>query len=619
MGHFYPSCVVNLRLRFDESFQIDPDMPAPLLRDGGQNVVADPSPKAAKRPLFTQIGKQQLSFVQNRVPRSAQVTLPAYRQAGKFELELDWRELPIDPRLLRAIGIEIYFGTVSPDDFASGMISVENGVRRSVLATKDAAGATRDDLLALVGFVDTWSVTHTDQGSSVHMSGRDIRGLFLDSPINPDVVAKVDLGRPLPFVIADILRHHPASADMKILYNPQDWPDGVPPSVADKEGLTRVRQGADSQGGGGDSGQSDAPNFWDIVTRYCFLVGAIPFFRGRNLIIRPSRAIFDQSKPQGQEPQNAALSAISSSRVARERTLAMGGGLVGFDASTWDPVFETPTRVDDEGKEFAIRKFIYGRNVKELTFERKFTGTKCPLIEVVSYDTSSKNRGGDSKLLIETWPPADATLARISGVYPSGLLSQTDKIQVPVPGIRDRTRLQAIARALYEEIGRGELGGSCKTGFLASFKGGNSDPDVCRLRPGHSIEFSFDARQLAPNGAPAASTELQLHRASFDEAVTQVRKTLGGTDENLARALVASSRSQAIGLLRVFRTANVVFSWSQSEGLQTSFDFQNYVVARQDVSQPLGPNKAPAVQTVIARTPKITAKVPQPQTTPKVP
>jgi len=64
--------------------------------------------------------------------------------------------------------------------------------------------------------------------------------------------------------------------------------------------------------------------------------------------------------------------------------------------------------------------------------------------------------------------------------------------------------------------------------------------------------------------------------------------------------IVASSRSQIIDLLRTFRVANVVFTWSLGSGVQVAFDFQNYFVARHGITEQLGKNVlAPVSKTLI--------------------
>ncbi len=584
----YPSCVVNLRLRFDESFQVV-ELPAAGPQDGDPLSAILPAITLGRsrstpnggsgftggnRPLITQTGSDNLSFVMDRVPKTAQVELPGYRQAGKFTLEFDWRELPIDPRLVRSAAVEIFFGTVSPDDFSTGMTRVEaNGRRRSILRTADDGGVPRDDLMTLCGVADTWFISQTGESSMVKIEGRDLRGIFLDSPVNEEMATKLDLTQSLDLVILEILASHPAAAYMTIIYAAEDWPGGVPPSVLDKDGLTRVRRKAQGDGASAST-QDDKLSMWDLITRYCFLVGAIPYFRGRSLVLRPALSVFDQSKPK-------------------------------FSSS--DKVFDPVTRVDDEGSAFTTRKMVFGRNIKELTFERKLSGVKVPTIEVVSFDTSSKTRGA-GKLLIAQWPPADQTAAKMTNVSPSGEVAQEDKLVISVPGVRNLDKLTGVARSIWEEVGRGELGGSCKTGQVASFKGGNEDPDLLRLRPGDVVEFLTDTRQVSDK-VPGASTYVDGLRVSFDQQVEEVRTALSGKaghgDENLARVIVASARSAVVDLLRSFRTANVIFTWSIASGVAVAFDFQNYFVVRYGIQEQLGANTKPGVnQTVNSSTAK---------------
>lgn len=52
-------------------------------------------------PLVLRRGDANVSYVLNRVPKRASVELPGYRQAATFELTVDFKELPIDPRTLQ--------------------------------------------------------------------------------------------------------------------------------------------------------------------------------------------------------------------------------------------------------------------------------------------------------------------------------------------------------------------------------------------------------------------------------------------------------------------------------------------------------------------------------------
>lgn len=597
MPIYFPSCVVNFRLRFDEAFQ-ETAQPDPTSAEELQNaIVYSASKRQALSKMLAQsradrTAQDNLSFLADRVPLTATVELPAYRQAGKFNMTFNYRDLPIDPRIVRACGVEIHIGSVSPDDFASGMVSVDpkTGRRRSILRTTDAAGNPRADTLALVGTVDNWTVTHSDKGSDVQVEGRDVRGLLLDSPITQRLVRGLDLRQPIDQVVKQILGRHPFGQLINVFVrdaDPNEWPDGKIPSPADAENLTRVRQGADGrQAHQSPQGGNDTLNFWDLITRYCALCGAIPYFIGPVLFVRPARGIFDQLNA-GVNPQRPLDPNVPTPFADGKKRYVPGG----------------------QPENYGIRRMIYGRDVESLTFERKLGGVKARVVEVVSLDTSSKERGA-GKLLVARWPanrlqaqasqlgfPLSAVpeKARRTNVSPAGNESSTDVMRIPVSGIKSQAQLLQIAKSLFEEIGRQEIGGSCMTKSLSSFllppdgdrAAENADPDLTRLRPGDAIELRVDTRETSVN-PPLVSSYTDTFRRSEDDEIDDIASRLPAGTRNpkdLARAIVRTSRGGILELTKFFRVANVKFTWAWSSGLGVAFDFQNYVVVRSDTEK----------------------------------
>jgi hypothetical protein len=599
MAISYPSIVVNLRLRFDETLEVT-DMPEPLPQSGELvDAVSQPTGPTT-RPAFLKSPGDNLSHIFNRVPAQAQVTLPGFRKAGQFQFKFDYRELPIDPRLARAIGVEIFQGTVVEGDFATGMSRVEpDGTRRSILNVFTADGdAIAEDKLIMAGVVDTWKMTHDEKGSWVEMEGRDLRGIFLDSPLDLRVFDKIDLKQPIDKVIVAILESHPAAEEMQVNYFEEEWPaslrrdtqgDLLLPSPADKDGLTRPRRKCSGKGAQ-VSTQSNGPNYWDMITRLTELVGGIPYFEGRNLFIRPARGIFSQIK-----------NVLGNSVFRAPGTQTAVG------------------REDELGQEFYTRKMIWGRNIASLAFERKYTGVKVPVIEVVSLDTSGKTRG-PGKLLIQQWPPKDKALARYGGVSPSGESVQTEVLRINKPGIRDKARLVEIAKDLYEEIGRQEMGGVCMTKSVASFGvpfgNENAEPDMLRLKPGDAVEFTVDIGKLNSRN-PIASMFTDNSRQQFEERVESIKRAMlnkaGAADENLIRAIVATNRSEIVEFMNFFRVANVRYNWNNG-AVQIQFDFQNYILVRAGVTPPTLPpvkKKRKAVRRKVAA--KVTRPTPAPE------
>lgn len=562
-----PNCVFNLELRFDEALHVvttpDPvSVEARVANPPGDDVRNLINNLSTQEPLITQRGDGNVSYVLNRLPKKATVELPGYRQAGNFEITLPFVDLPLDPRTLRAAKVDIHLGAVSDDDFAAGMRGRgPNGARRSIIRTRDDAGRPNQNTLLMLGLVDEMKVRHTQQGSEVTLHGRDYRGILLDSPLNPQALAGLYADFTIDKLVAQLISFHPFGDRFTVLVNPAEWPNGEIPSPLNADVLPRHRRGARGNRRGGRTnvpGSSQQMTFWDAIVQYCYLVGAIPYFSGSDLRIRPTRSIFDQQR-------------------------------AGFDPSIATPFLPDAPRTPPGGAPFSVRRMVYGRGIKEIEFTRRFAGNARPhVVRCVSVDTSNGSRG-TGMVIQAQWPqPANDTrtrAARTTSVSPGGQQAHEEVLTIAVPGIRDQARLLVIARNLFEEIGRNEIGGTCETNDLASFGGSNQDPDLLRLRPGDGIEFYTDTRR-ATSGAPLVGTIVDSAREPFDQAVRRVARTIG--QEDLARVIVATARGQVSELQTFFRVSNVKFDWDHDKGVGIGFDFQNYFVQRFGNEQGIG-------------------------------
>lgn len=591
---YYPSCVINLTIVFDEALlaSVAPGGPpittedaADSLRDGhtvrdAPRVIAAAS--VAGAPQGGRGGAQKGSdpvHILGRVPKRCSVEMPSTRQAATFDITLDFKELPIDPRTVRAIGIEIHMGTVPAADFAAGMTGVDaSGVRRSVLQTRDPKGTPTARTLVMVGIGDEWEVEYGEDGAEISIKGRDLRGLYLDSPLTLREINKLDLSRQLNEVIADLLFMHPSGERIEIVFNEREWPNGRLPLALPENAVPRHRRGAR---GGRRGGFATPPGggemtYWDAIVRLCFLVGAIPYFAGRELHLRPALGYFEQR----------------------------GNGI--------DPVTRTPfdpnrMRELPGHPAWAVRRMIYGNNLSALKFSRKFGGSQKPKqVRCISTDLSNPDRA-NTRHIEARWPPhpprprqqaasqspprtparhppPSAPLSRQveealrNRAAPSGQESNTDVVNVPVYGIRDVERLRSIAQALFNEIGRNEMGGTFETKDLSSFGAGNEDPDLLRIRPGDAVEFYFDG-SLA--GAGTTNDSADHFRRPFTQVLQEVTQRLG--NEQLARAILATSRGSINRIQNFFRISSVSYTFEGDSGIAVSAEFQNYFVIRNDL------------------------------------
>lgn len=579
---WYPSLVVDFTLRFDEALTVIPDVPLSTTTAAALDAALDPALTAQlnsvqrKRvratPLILQRGDKNASHVVSRVPKSATVELPGYRQAGTFHLVLDYRELPIDPRTIRSAAVDVHLGTVKASSFGQGMARANaDGSRESVMRTVAPSGFN-PGTLRLRGIIDDWEVEHGPEGSEVTISGRDLRGLLLDTPVGATdpkaaqfVVENLDLSRPVDDVVRQLLSYNPMFSGFNPVVDPKEWEGGVIPAPGSAYAAPKHRLGATGQrkgalgtppGGSGNASVGNV-NFWDMIVRVCYLVGAIPYFVGPQLVIRPARGIYAQ-----QAADEGGLVPIPfKGGKPRER-----------DAANNLPIAGGPLR---------IRRLVYGRDVESVSFKRQLGGYQRPhTVRAVAVDANSEARGKDRQVEAR-WPPEDKAKARVDRVAPGGQTKTEEFTTIPVPGVRDPKQLLAIAKGLYEEIGRGELGGSVSTKNLASFGGDNNDPDLLRLGPGDAVELRSDTRGVR-SSPPLVSTYTDAQRRSFESAVAETQQILGG-DQNLARVIVATARGQVAELQTVFRVSSVHYSWAAASGIKVDFDFENYVEVRADV------------------------------------
>lgn len=549
---YYPSLVVNFMLRFDEALTtVKYDKPSEV-----QQPAADP--QVAFQPLVT---SDNLSQVMGIIPKQATVELPGYRQAGKFNLTLEYKDFPIDPRAIRAARVEIHLGAIEAGAFGSGITHAPtdgSGLRSSILNTRDAQNNPREDTLLMLGTVDSIDSTHDASGSQVHLEGRDLRGILLDSPVTAGVIQKLMLDKPIDAVVKQIINEHPRLKEQldkgtfKIVVDNSQWPGGVMPVVT-KDVVTRTNLDAEGKKASiSTKGNADSGNFWDLVTQFCFLVGAIPWFKGRQLRIDRARSLYDQARA-GEEGKPTPF------KDGKPRSVT---------------VYKNGQKVE-ELPALKLRRLAYGADILSFKMERKLGGKKVPKVMVVSTNTSSTKRGYE--VLIGEYPkPDDKTATHVS---PEGDVAEQEVLRIPIAGIAEKGRLEQMAEDIYHEVGRGEMGGSVSTKDLASFGGSNQDPDLLFLRPGDAVEVV--SATTTKGARPAIVSELSQHDARSQQAEEDaIAKRLG--DRNLARVLVATARNTVPQLQRIFRVKDVKFNWAAASGVSIDFDFTNFVEIRHD-------------------------------------
>lgn len=520
MPLWYGTCHVRLGIRVQDWI---PRIPAPdLVTPGsGPEVFAD----AGYLPIGNDI-----------VPYSCQVTLNSYRKADTAKVKLPLGRLPIDPRLIRGLQLQVFGGCIGPDEYAN-IASVAVGRRSEFVFGQDADPITGNTYELFRGFVVTHEVEEGDDDDVVELEAQDLTAIFI--------------GAELP---EQPLKDIPASARLDEVIQLLLYGDGVPVKDASRRfGLPGARGTVITN----DTGVSPLPrlsdfappayfiarkrttkgrapaagkkqSYWDIITELCQAAGFKPYIRRG---VRPT----DDGTGRLIIPGAELVISQPGSFYAMKDAQSLGGN---------------------------IRRFNYGETYEKLRLKRSYASGDIPTtVEVRAYDTSQRqtafarypkkgyaNRAGTTRgereeIMFYTMPPIGGP-----DMFPS---------------------LCRTAIGLYEERGRKELeilltgsNLSALDTFPSRLSDGSWNPDLADMfwaMPGDRIELGRLPPRLQAGGVATPMFFDALTRSERTDLLTSQ-----GYPEQLAAALAEAA--EAPQLQRFFNIEEVDWNWSLPDG-----------------------------------------------------
>lgn len=204
-------------------------------------------------------------------PRRISVAINDYRTADTFNMELDYRSFPFDPRTLRAVGVSIFVEDMGKPYDDNGQIRIE---------PKDTTYKPDSNAIFL-GFADKNSITFDDNNQTVKMEGRDYTSLYIDATY--DNASPISMDTPLENVIAKLSNQLRATRDIRIKLNVDDiptlsefYPDFNP------MGLTRSKKKQES--------------YWDVIQELARKAGLIIYVELDQLVISKPNVVYDRKK-----------------------------------------------------------------------------------------------------------------------------------------------------------------------------------------------------------------------------------------------------------------------------------------------------------------------------------
>jgi hypothetical protein len=555
MAHdFYPGCKLRLKVLLDDGV-----LRAPEPSTGA------PSPEGAEgfpQELATDVLVIPDFEVVECVPNSASIELNPYRTADSAKFEIDFTLLPFDPRRIRAMTVEIFGGVFTPSEWAAangpldapGLVLPDNPGPQTAVQSSDGTATN----LLFQGFADDVDLDIGQLEQTISIAARDLTGELLDAEVPPNVVRDIPSMLPLDMVIQLVLTGDgatepelsrrfgvPGYRGMRVVNDVRDAAGNVItlPTIADIKPKSWVSSGGTAKRGRKRSpGNQQKQSYWDWISDVCVEAGFRVYVRQGTIPV---------TFPGASQPLlPAAEIVITNPRTYYRKSTTAGSDIL------------TPPEV---------RHFVHGINC-EIRIQQKLKKIKVPTVRVSSFDTAAGER------VSRDYPPIPVT----NRPAPSGRGDRQEIKVFTINAISGLTRanleryLDGQARAIYEELGRGDTTVSIETKTLAALPANyNSQTraDLFAMRPSDPLLLLIpgeDIDQGLVAGVARTLTESVAERAQELRAL--------GYDARTAAFL--ASVADAPYLQQEFRTQKVNLEWDLASGWAVKIEAINYLDTR---------------------------------------
>lgn len=585
MAIYYPTCAVALYCRLEE-FMMDlpPEAKAALAdpnykTDLGLYVLPDgrwtqvKADGSGEKPPDVVAKAIKESVYLWTIPKSLRIRKNPYRQADEVTCSIRFSDLPMDPRVVRSLGIAAYMGTVRADDWAermAGGVAVSKDGKRH--AAYSLTSLINRENLRFVGFADETSMSFSEGGDYVNIQGRDFTQLLIDYPVPTSLYNDISWDWPLDRIVWEVLQSLPAVAGVPLHllgFSQGEIPyERAGHHVAGEPDTTKRRSRR--------TRKIDKETYWDLLTDITIANGLILYADVW------TAGGTDKSVPSGRFVLATPRNLYSKSDDPRFYFEYKPGVTVepgDFSAAMFEPSFADKGRKYGDGSAIQHPLMVYGHNLKSMELSRRLGKIKIPAVELVCADPDN------GETLRARWPSKPSQDNKYSYDYntlatgyvpPSGLWAKDEIQQYPVTGFKDKKTLEEAAHQVFEDLGRGDLTLKFETLDMASFGGGNTDPDLLELKPGSPLEV-VTAKQS--EGAVVGSREVL---AGMDQEQLEQWLLSKGHSADAAKSLAQKMAHPAYRNLleRRYYVKEVELSMDNEDGFSCSVEAVNYLTSR---------------------------------------
>lgn len=191
-------------------------------------------------------------------PKRVDVNINDYTQADTFNMELDYKNFPFDPRAIRALGVTIH-------------MEDKNG---EITATKENT--------IFQGFADEETISLDDDNRTVSFEGRDFTALLIDAPYPKGKT--IPLSTPLEALLQEIVSSVPATLNLKV----ENRTNEVLPT------LNQFSPDFNSLAGQKNVRRDDT--YWDVIQDLVSRAGLIAYIELDKLVVSKPRVLYSRDQ-----------------------------------------------------------------------------------------------------------------------------------------------------------------------------------------------------------------------------------------------------------------------------------------------------------------------------------
>jgi hypothetical protein len=231
-----------------------------------------PECQVVLKAIFENFGETKRPIVFNAKPLSVSIQRNSYKQADSFSIEIDAKDLPVVPAMIRSMGIEVYLynkeSLKQKATFAAGAGKAGSTLQTESLTLKPA----------IVGIVDDVEVTFGSDGRSLRIDGQDYTTLFIEHQLKE---RKNLTGLRLDKALEKLIREVDITGAMSL-------------TVEFSGSLPKVGSSVTKTNKKGKPVEPGTP-YWDYMYQLAVEHGFILFVRDLEVVLAAPNDIFDKT------------------------------------------------------------------------------------------------------------------------------------------------------------------------------------------------------------------------------------------------------------------------------------------------------------------------------------